>query len=891
MGLTPSTNAEDVEGAQNRSPITDGGVETEETNPTDADKVGTSEETQTTMEDFAADTEDIAAEAERERTIDEETADGVSAAYGPTEAAATTTTTETAESNRNPSETVQEAQEVYEPGGQAETTVDTWDPTLDQPPGNDGIEHGDEDWGTTAQQSTAKQEYIEQQRQEESIEDTERGEQTLGSQADADNSGVAIGEDVQDLIGDASGVGRGPGGTSATNDGQPVAEGTHSRTQGPGAYQGGTTPSQGEFADTADTPGQETGGPTGIGQQSEGTDDLVQARENSLQTDRETNNVGARGEDGAQTYERDMGADTAAEVSSYNVVPDGEEELLEAGTRRGTTEISDGLTSTQIDEESTATATIERIEGEAGEMEELRDSRIEREENDMPTEEDSRGNVAEARREARGEHQVAGDMRAETPREPDPHYDTPPTQQQLQQDLSSPEVSRFLSERNVDGIQREYGFDPDNRVGDIDGIGNVQAYRLIKQHGIESQGELAEFSKEDFMEVNGIGEQAAEQLADRADEVRQIERDIQDQADGVALELMDDGDFESQMQYLENRAENDDMFEAQTIDNREDIEEIIRRNVEVGRTPEATANVLLNHEHRQDLMSAEGPDFMRPDVGTNIASSPPTSDGFGGENAAPVTPVSELEPWTVEEEAFFHDESVPEQQGVDESKSSTRERTVTYGNATLEGTIVEVTPEDELNRIMDAAGEDIFQRVKVRDEQAGETYMTVFSESLEYPDEATGHATEDAAGQVDGPQSNLANEGVHPKEDRLRLGDKVRIENLKVDQHNEWTQTQLDEGNIDGNTVSTLPNDTNIVIRDSPHESRDGAPTGVVLEPDRNLGDSGRSHDWYSEDMSSKAKQKRSNDRLIEYDDDPDWEPSVTSDKESCIQAGGDSEE
>jgi len=43
--------------------------------------------------------------------------------------------------------------------------------------------------------------------------------------------------------------------------------------------------------------------------------------------------------------------------------------------------------------------------------------------------------------------------------------------------------------------------------------------------------------------------------------------------------------------------------------------------------------------------------------------------------------------------------------------------------------------------------------------------------------------------------------------------------------------------------------------------------------------------------MSSKAKQKRSNDRLIEYDDDPDWEPSVTSDKESCIQAGGDSEE
>jgi len=208
---------------------------------------------------------------------------------------------------------------------------------------------------------------------------------------------------------------------------------------------------------------------------------------------------------------------------------------------------------------------------------------------------------------------------------------------------------------------------------------------------------------------------------------------------------------------------------------RSDFEYILTERAKNGHSPESTADKLLSKSGRAEMP---------------------------GE----ATPVSELEPFTQRRE--IHKGGLDSNRFVEEK--------VNAGHETVRGGVVEVV---EAGTLENMAG-DQYQMFRIRDDYGDETLVTVWQDSVEYPDEAT--ETDVASRMGEGRGTDVRQEGIHPDEDRVTRGDVVHLKNVQVN------QSTVDD--VDGLTVSTVP-ETEVVFLKQSSTPQETAPTGERPSP------------------------------------------------------------
>jgi predicted flap endonuclease-1-like 5' DNA nuclease len=145
------------------------------------------------------------------------------------------------------------------------------------------------------------------------------------------------------------------------------------------------------------------------------------------------------------------------------------------------------------------------------------------------------------------------------------------------------------------------------------------------------------------------------------------------------------------------------------------------------------------------------------------------------------------------------------------------EQTSSVGHETVQGEVLQVRDVSDNNG-------DVWQQFDIRDENGDVTRVTVFEDNLQFNDDLT---EPDITNRTqEGRETDLDGEGIDPERDRVVSGDTVKMRNVEVkDTLTSDVMARGDdlyhwEGDYDNNTVAAVP-ETELFIED-PSTDRDG---------------------------------------------------------------------
>jgi hypothetical protein len=477
-------------------------------------------------------------------------------------------------------------------------------------------------------------------------------------------------------------------------------------------------------------------------------------------------------------------------------------------------------TTQRFDRSSTPEVVEEQRKGEFREFEDLQKSAVEEESRRRDADSVERGQESRTSVEQSIDHPDVENHR---------HFDGIPSLDEYEEYLNKVKAPEEVIKFRTALGQHEMDTDLTKDPLQLEAVGSQAARNLGRETDLRTIEDMAGMTKEDFQEVSGIGEQKAEALAEVAEDVTEIESRIQDQTERIIEEYREGGLGEDGISSLPGVEGNPST---------QDVEQYIRENARAGRPPEITADCILTEEGRemlsQDLQSHYDPE---------------------------VQSIQELTPFTQD----------VEHPGVGLGPGNTTQETVPYGNATVEGRVVEIVEADTVENM---PGEQ-YQIAYVRDGAGDVTAVTFWKDSYEYPDSET---------ELDnrGLYEDLAAEGMHPDEDVVTVGDKVRLQNVQVNQHNGWSKQQLENGEIDGHTLSSVP-ETELIFQEQSPVPRGAAET---TDPPETPSYPDPYTEFNSPTRLDSAGQPDDGQRSA--DSTEDWEYFGDDDKPTGKDAGGD---
>jgi len=815
MGITPSKNDVDNEKVEDRSIDTD-------------EDVDVSESTQSALIEYSEETSEIVegakAEQVRREGIEEGTDGEGGAAYNggwdgnelmadggeeiDTEEAQIADQTEAAGeptplgeySAGETDSAIEEAQSIYEDSNEV-----IWEqgPQPDSASGGvpDGQGAADEsDWAPQPGESSLKQEEIQRRREEQSQEAAESGSQMLGNHPNVDA------DDLLDDTGDhVAGLDDPDQSHGVTDNGEELVPSRGSANPDQ-SYQSGTAPGQGEFQDT-------------ITQQDEVLD--AQAAADFYQTaSQET----VQSEDVAAQDDWDD-TTNAHEVNDESHITEDE-----AGVPSGETIVVDRGATTDVigNTEGMSLAAQEVIEGKAEEARNLRAARLDRE----------LGRGEPEANHLNGEVEQQSDFEEQSREEFMNRLERQQTHLQNISDkdnAQAPELMELwnrvgydsVAERNFHRSTAEmgsFGARPGHNPNEIDGVGRPTISKLRREvnSNVESSDELTKLESVydlrnlkdyDFTQVNGVGEQTAEQLSQTATEMAELENEIQSQANKLALEFTNDEQFQDEMDRLDYIRNANDDIDTSVITGRQDIERILRQNALQGRSPDAVSEVIRDREARRKLLTSKN-EYNYPREVAPLETSLMVDSV--GRDYPEYESVDELTPFAEEVQVYEQNLDATNVQ-AGESPSPTGEtmrKAVPHGNTSVKARVIGTRSQDFLENTI--GRDDIFQQVKVKDPQGSETWVTVWDDSVQFPDAETEATADEVSTTQEGIHTDLSRQkGVDPDQDTLKVGDKVRMKNLQVNTDEttvrdpETGETKVVERDIlnqtDGHTLSTVP--------------------------------------------------------------------------------------